>query len=202
MFDITIKNILANIWPMLVIITVILSSFRISYIMKNREKFILYREILKLGFVIYIMSLFYVVTFQDVSWSTSNFIPFKEMLRYRIFSDKFFKNVVGNLIMFMPYGFFTSYFLKLDKKKTILYLSLLVSCTIECTQLIIGRVFDVDDIMLNVLGGLFGFYLYRFIYLIRDHLPKYLKNNFFYNIIVIVILSLIFYYIYTILGAN
>ena len=84
MFDITIKNILANIWPMLVIITVILSSIRIVYLVKNHENFILYREILKLGFVIYIMSLFYVVTFQDVSWSTSNFIPFKEMFRYSI----------------------------------------------------------------------------------------------------------------------
>ena len=68
MFDITIKNILANIWPMLVIITVILSSLRVVYIIRNKETFVLYREILKLGFVIYIMSLFYVVTFQDVSW--------------------------------------------------------------------------------------------------------------------------------------
>ena len=104
--------------------------------------------------------------------------------------------------MFMPYGFFTSYFLKLDKKRIIFYLSLLVSCTIEFTQLLIGRVFDVDDIMLNVLGGLFGFYLYRFIYFLRDRLPQCLKNNIFYNIIVIAILSFIFYYIYTILGAN
>ena len=78
MFDITIKNILANIWPMLVIITVILSSLRVVYIIRNKETFVLYREILKLGFVIYIMSLFYVVTFQDVSWSSSNFIPFSD----------------------------------------------------------------------------------------------------------------------------
>ena len=163
---------------------------------------IVYREILKLGFVIYIMSLFYVVTFQDVSWSSSNFIPFKEMLRYRIFSNLFFKNVVGNMIMFLPYGFFTSYFLKLDRKKAIIYLSLLVSCTIEFTQLLIGRVFDVDDIILNVLGGLFGYFIYRFVYFVRDHLPKVLKNNIFYNIIVVIILSCIFYYIYTILGAN
>ena len=148
------------------------------------------------------MSLFYVVTFQDVSWSSSNFIPFKEMLRYRIFSNLFFKNVVGNMIMFLPYGFFTSYFLKLDRKKTIIYLSLLVSCTIEFTQLLIGRVFDVDDIILNVLGGLFGYFIYRFVYFVRDHLPKVLKNNIFYNIIVVIILSCIFYYIYTILGAN
>lgn len=202
MFDLTIKNILSNIWPMIVIITVILSSLRLAYIIKNKQPFVLYREILKLGFVIYIISLFYVVTFQDVSWSTSNFIPFKEMLRYRLFSDLFFKNVMGNLIMFMPYGFFVSYFLKLEHKKTIVYLSLLTSCTIEFTQLIIGRVFDVDDILLNVIGGVLGYFLFRMVYIVRDHLPERLKNNIFYNIIVIIILSFIFYYIYTILGAN
>ena len=49
MFDITIKNILANIWPMLVIITVILSSLRVVYIIRNKETFVLYREILKLA---------------------------------------------------------------------------------------------------------------------------------------------------------
>lgn len=202
MFDITIKNILANIWPMILIISIILISLRISYFIKNKEKMILYREILKLGFVIYIMCLFYVVTFQDVSWSTSNFIPFKEMFRYEIFSGMFFKNVLGNMVMFLPYGFFVSYFLKLDKKEIILLLSLLVSCTIETTQLLIGRVFDIDDIMLNTLGGLGGYYIYRLINLIKNRLPNILKNNIFYNIIVIFILGGIFYYIYIILGVN
>ena len=202
MFDITIKNILANIWPMILIISIILISLRISYFIKNKEKMILYREILKLGFVIYIMCLFYVVTFQDVSWSTSNFIPFKEMFRYEIFSGMFFKNVLGNMVMFLPYGFFVSYLLKLDKKEIILLLSLLVSCTIETTQLLIGRVFDIDDIMLNTLGGLGGYYIYRLINLIKNRLPNILKNNIFYNIIVIFILGGIFYYIYIILGVN
>lgn len=200
MFNITIKNILFNIWPMIVIMTVILSSVRITSIIKNKEKFILYDELLKLGFLIYIISLFYVVTFQDVSWSTSNFIPFKEMFRYRIFSTMFFKNVIGNMIMFMPYGFFISYILKLDKKKIVFILSILVSLTIETTQLVIGRVFDVDDIILNVLGGLIGYFIYRLITKIQSHLPSFLKNNCFYNIIVSGLVILILVYIYRIVG--
>lgn len=200
MFNITIKNILFNIWPMIVIMTVILSSVRITSIIKNKEKFILYDELLKLGFLIYIISLFYVVTFQDVSWSTSNFIPFKEMFRYRLFSSMFFKNVIGNMIMFMPYGFFISYILKLDKKKIVFILSILVSLTIETTQLVIGRVFDVDDIILNVLGGLIGYFIYRLITKIQSHLPSFLKNNCFYNIIVSGLVILILVYIYRIVG--
>lgn len=200
MFNITIKNILFNIWPMIVIMTVILSSVRITSIIKNKEKFILYDELLKLGFLIYIISLFYVVTFQDVSWSTSNFIPFKEVFRYQLFSERFFRNVIGNLIMFMPYGFFISYFLKLDKKRTIFFLSLLVSFTIELTQLVIGRVFDVDDMMLNVCGGMLGYLIYRLIQKFKNKLPSVLKNDIFYNIVTTIILIIIFIYIVSILG--
>ncbi len=200
MFDITVKNILANIWPMILIITIILSSLRISYIVKYKEKIKFYEEILKLCFVIYIISLFYVVTFQDVSWSTSNFTPFKEIFRYQLFSRSFIKNVIGNLIMFMPYGFFISYFLKLDKKKYAFIMSLLVSMTIEITQLIIGRVFDVDDILLNVCGGLLGYFIYRIIDNIKDKLPKFLKNTIFYNIIVVILMLLIMFYIFNVLG--
>ena len=200
MFDITIKNILANIWPIVLIITVILSTLRISFIIKNNEKFCFYKEIFGLGFVIYIIGLFYVVTFQDVSWSTSNFILFKEILRYEIFSSMFFKNVIGNMIMFIPYGLFVSYFLRIDKKTIIILLSLITSCTIEITQLIIGRVFDVDDILLNVIGGLVGYLLYKLIEKIRNKLPKILKNDIFYNIFVIIIVGLICSYIFYILG--
>lgn len=200
MFDMTLKNILANIWPMILIITVILSSIRVVYVIKNKEKMVLYKEVISLGFVIYIISLFYVVTFQDVSWSTSNLIPFKEIFRYQLFSPSFFKNVIGNLIMFMPYGFFVSYFLKFDKKRHIIILSLLVSFTIEVTQLIIGRVFDVDDILLNVVGGVIGYLFYRFVHDIKDSLPNLLKNDIFYNIIVTIFVVGVMFYIFSILG--
>ena len=200
MFDITLKNILANIWPMVLIITIILSSLRIAYLIKYKEKFVYYEEMLKLGFMVYIISLFYVVTFQDVSWSTSNFMPFKEIFRYQLFSPSFIKNVVGNMIMFMPYGFFISYFLKLDKKRYVIFLSLLTSATIEITQLIIGRVFDVDDILLNIVGGLLGYLVYRLLHNFKEKLPNFLKNNIFYNLLVTILLILIMFYIFNILG--
>ncbi len=200
MWETTLRNIIYNIWPMILIVTVILVSARIVYFVKNKQKVIIYEELLKYSFIIYVLSLFYVVTFQDVSWSTSNFIPFKEMFRYPIFSRLFFKNVVGNMIMFLPYGFFISYFLKLDKIKTITILSTIVSLSIEFTQLLIGRVFDVDDIMLNIIGGILGYTVYRIFHNVKDKLPSILKNNHFYNIIIMIFISGILIYLSKIMG--
>ena len=200
MIGITMKNIIDNIWPMVLIMTIILSTLIKSYIIKNKLKFCFYEEMFKLAFMIYVIGLFYLVTFQDVSWSTSNFIPFKEIFRYNIFSAMFFKNVIGNMIIFIPYGFFISYFLKLDKSKQVIFLSLITSITIEITQLIIGRVFDVDDILLNVLGGIVGYLLYKLLRKFKDRLPWICKTEMFYNIVVFIVSMAIGYYVYYVLG--
>lgn len=173
-------------WPMVIISCIIIISLRISYLIKNKERFVLYKELLMLGFIIYSMCLFQIVTFQDeVSWSTNNFIPFREILRYNIGSRLFIKNVLGNMLLFLPFGFFTSYLL--DNKKSLLtvVLTLIASLSIEVVQLMIGRVFDVDDIILNVLGGTFGFYLYNILDRLGKKSPKLLGNEYFLDVLAI-----------------
>ena len=70
----------------------------------------------------------------------------------------------------------------------------MASISIEVTQLVIGRVFDVDDILLNVFGGMIGFVLYRFIYKIAYLLPKFFRSRIFlfFFTTVILILGLVF----------
>jgi len=195
MFRNTILKILQDSWPMVFICCVIIISMRVTYLVKNRQKPIFYKEILYLGFIIYIMTLFYVVTFQDVSWSTSNFIPFKEMFRYDFGTRLFFKNVLGNMILFIPYGFFISYFLKLKKPLTMFGLTLLTSVTIECTQMAIGRVFDIDDILLNIVGGMVGFAIYYLLEKGKDKLPIILKKPWLYNIIIVMVIVVMICYL-------
>ena len=178
-------EIFGQVWPTILISSVIAISMRLVYLIKNKKKIVFYKELLALIFIIYVLCLFYVVTFQDVGWSSSNFIPFKEMFRYHFGSRLFIKNVLGNIIMFAPYGFFVSYYLNLKKPLSAFLLVLLVSVSIETTQLLIGRVFDIDDIILNIIGGMLGFYVYKFINVINDHLPPVLKNPIVYNIIIV-----------------
>lgn len=194
MFNETFIQIFNNVWPMCLITLTIVVSLRVTYLLMYKPDFSLYRELLTLLFIIYIMCLFYVVTFQDVSWSTSNFIPFKEIFRYDIGSRAFFKNIAGNLIMFIPFGFFASYYLKPKKVGPIFLLSALLSTVIESTQLLIGRVFDIDDIILNVVGGLLGYLIYSNLHWIEEHLPKALKKEWIYNIIMIIIIVVIVVY--------
>lgn len=159
-------------WPIVIITVLSIVSLRITYLIRTKTKFILYEELLSLIFIIYMLLLFRIVTYQDVISYGNNFIPFKELTRYTIGSNLFYKNIVGNILLFMPYGFFVSYYLKLDKKRLALFLVLIISLSIECVQLVIGRCFDVDDILLNLIGGMFGYLVYRFLDLITDKMSR------------------------------
>ncbi len=191
-------NIIGYTWPTIAIVLVILLTFRIADILLNKKPFILYQEAIHFGVVIYLLCLFYVVTFEDVSWSSSNFTLFGEITRYSLGSRLFFKNVVSNALMFLPYGFFLSYYLKTRKGYVILLLSFITSCAIEITQFIIGRVFDVDDILLNVIGAFLGFLLYYLVEVLRDKIPAIFKKTWFLNMVTILILGFLFLYLFNI----
>jgi len=200
MFKSTILKIFEATWPPIIISMVIIVSMRIIYLIKFKKEIILYKELLDLLFIIYVLCLFYVVTFEDVSFGISNLTPFTEIFRYDIGSKLFIKNVFGNILLFIPYGFFASYYLKLEKIYPVLGLSFLISITIETTQLFIGRVFDIDDIILNLIGGLIGFSLYHIIIKIESYLPLLLKKPIIYNIIMICLLVLVVTYLSGIIG--
>lgn len=195
MFKNSIVSIFEEVWPMLLICSIIAVQLRTVYLYKNKKPLILYKELLYLISIIYIMCLFYVVTFQDVSWSTSNFTLFKEMFRYEFGTKLFFHNVIGNMLMFIPFGFLISYFLKLEKPYSIIILSFITSVTIEVTQLLIGRVFDIDDIILNVIGGFIGFLLFYILGKIEKHLPNWLKKGWIYSIIMVILIVMAIIYL-------
>ena len=83
---------------------------------------------------------------------------------------------IYNLLLTMPFGIYLRYYFKTNLKKTIFY-TFLLSLFFELTQLT-GlyfiyprgyRLFDIDDLMLNTLGGFLGYLLAP---AIIKHLPK------------------------------
>lgn len=200
-FDQTIREVMSLTWPMIVISILILSSLRIVDIINNKKKFIFYKEVLTLIFAIYVLCLFQVVTFEDTSsFSSNNLIPFKEILRYNFGSRLFVKNVIGNLVIFIPYGIFSSLYSKLDKFWQAFSLILFASVTIEVTQSLIGRVFDIDDIFLNVIGGMCGYYIYMIYNKISSKLPNFFHSVVWKNCMVSILLFGLLYYIWRLVG--
>ncbi len=196
----TIKNMITgvfpDVWPITIIITVIVCSLRIAYLVKNHQKFCFYKELSMLLFILYVMCLFEIVTLQESNYGLSNWVPFKEIFRYEIGSRLFIRNIIGNILLFLPYGYFASDYLKSKKFWEVGLLTMLVSLTIEIVQLNIGRTFDIDDVILNTSGGILGYFLYQLTEKIKIKLPKVFKTDGFINFIIILLLILVIIYLF------
>lgn len=82
-------------------------------------------------------------------------------------------NLIGNIVMFLPFGFFAALLWRGFGWKRALALGLGITCGIECWQLFVGRYFDIDDIILNTLGVLCGYLLWK---LLAKLAPGFMKR--------------------------
>ena len=71
-------------------------------------------------------------------------------------------NLLGNVAAFVPFGFILPMLKRSNRKwYVVVLISLLFSLCIEAVQLVTRRgSFDVDDLMLNTLGGFLGYLLF------------------------------------------
>lgn len=132
-----------------------------------------------LVFILYLMALCYFLFFAEMFGRTGdgreyryNLVLFKEIERF--WTNRHilgfwpvFCNIAGNVIAFMPYGFYLPILFRRIRGKSrgifpgifpVLLLSLLFSLMVETLQLVfkVGS-FDVDDLFLNTLGGAAGY---------------------------------------------
>jgi len=97
----------------------------------------------------------------------ANTVPFrtiKLMQSDRLSEEYRTGNIFGNIIGFIPLGIlFPLLFMSLRRLWRTALMVLLVSLGFELTQLVTGiGIFDVDDLILNVTGGIIGYLLIIF----------------------------------------
>ena len=128
------------------------------------------------AFVLYLIILAYFLFFSERYGRGSdhtyhyNLTPFREIRRYFQYRhilgwEYFVVNIYGNVLAFMPFGFFLPVVSKANRGffNVALY-SFEFSLGVELVQLAfqVGS-FDVDDLIMNTAGGILG-YLFYFIF--------------------------------------
>lgn len=107
---------------------------------------------------------------------TVNLVPFKDtadMFQIALAKEDFFfirwalLNVVGNGVLLMPLGFLLPILNpRYESFKKILAAGFIVTCSIEFLQFagtylnVFVRTVDIDDILLNTLGSVLGYFIY------------------------------------------
>jgi len=166
-----------------VIIVIIICCFLSIILRKKGYVFPLFHKIGAGAFMLYCVTVFWVtIPFDSLYLSMVsgisplrggvNIIPFHgifEILQEGIIAV-IVLNILGNIIMFLPLGFFLPLlWKKFDSSKTMLIFGILLSSAIETTQSFSYRGADIDDVLLNTAGALGGYCLYRLINKLFPH---------------------------------
>lgn len=134
----------------------------------------------KILFVLYIIFIIYFLIFSDWYGRTGemqeyhyNLVLFKEIKRFWNYRDQvglfaMFTNLFGNVIIFMPFGFFMPMASRYRSCFSAVFYSFGLSLCVETFQLLtkVGS-FDVDDLLLNTIGGLAGYVIFAVCAVIR-----------------------------------
>ncbi|WP_257832771.1 VanZ family protein [Salipaludibacillus agaradhaerens] len=132
--------------------------------------------------LIYMAGLFYVTLF---AWNYGssfgpvgpggrnyNLDPFLSIYRISMYSENWldpFRILIGNVLLFVPFGYLFPFLIdsirKINSNISILltvFFSMLLSIFIEVSQFLFTyRVANVDDVILNTLGGFIGVFVYK-----------------------------------------
>ena len=136
--------------------------------MNNKKKKRL-RILGKILFSLYIVFIIYFLIFSEWYGRTGtsseyryNLVLFKEIKRFWLYKEQLgyqamITNIFGNVLIFVPFGFFGSMARRRRGLFRVTIQSFLLSLGVEIFQLFtrVGS-FDVDDLFLNTLGGMLG----------------------------------------------
>ena len=154
---------------------------------KKYGSILLFKSILLYSFVLYLVVIYFLVILplppiEEVKQYTHTFVQLKPFYTFShiqahttfqisdfstygvLLKNSYFFQFLYNIFITIPFGIYLRYYFKCNFKKTFLY-SFLLSLFFELTQLsgLYGiyprpyRIFDVDDLMTNTLGGIIGF---------------------------------------------
>lgn len=147
-----------------------------------------YKALVLYSFVLYLICAYFLVVFplpdfdyvKTLTTPRMQLIPFRFVIDFMKHSGLVLTNIhtylnaiksfefiqpFFNVILTIPFGFFLRYYFKCDLKKTTIY-SFIFSLFFELTQLSglyfiyprSYRLFDIDDLFLNTIGGIIGFF--------------------------------------------
>ncbi|MBO4360495.1 MAG: VanZ family protein [Eubacteriaceae bacterium] len=148
----------------------------IIYLFIKRPEHFRWRDFLSCVWWVYVITLLLMVFQSDqpigelpvsfreriASGDSINLIPFRTIINFIRYGgyDDTMVNILGNILIFIPFGIGVVYLSNrgVSVKRNLIF-CLLFPLFIETVQLFVGRNVDVDDVILNFIGGAIGVYI-------------------------------------------
>lgn len=175
---------------------IIFRCYKILKIHKNKEKFSFFKEFTTNIFALYIYLLINITLlplYINGPGATTamaerihiNIIPFNDYITGSYTNVNLIKsNLIGNIILLIPFIFYLCLMKEnIRNIKSVVITSFLISLFIESFQFITNllglsgwRAVDIDDLILNTLGGIIAYLIFKIIY--RGRLKRFIDKTY------------------------
>jgi glycopeptide antibiotics resistance protein len=122
---------------------------------------------------VYVSGLVYIFFFARRRWvpfskRSIHIIPFRDKMQYlqtysthtRPENIEFYKDLIGNILLFVPFPFLLCYVLAIKSFRKLLLITVTTSFAVEMIQFVFNiGVADIDDLLLNTTGAAIGLLL-------------------------------------------
>lgn len=173
--------------PITCLVGIVYVIFRYTKIKKQRTHPLWGREIFRALFVCYLTGLFNLVLVPRNHWIAIWFYLFNGYSGVEIgtlftFDFNFvptllkwfrLEMLVGNLLMYVPMGFFLPFVSDKANNRSIVKLAIVIPIVIESIQPIVGRSFDVDDLICDFIGIIAGYCIAMVIMRLKNKANKH-----------------------------
>lgn len=140
------------------------------------------KTVINVSFLIYLLALIYILflrfrvdrmqglDFSTYVMSSTNLVPFRTINTYiQAMIDGSMnmyipiENLAGNLLLFLPMGVFLPYYIaRINKISQFISSMIVLLFVVEAMQFITRRgSFDIDDFILNMIGALIGYGIWK-----------------------------------------
>jgi glycopeptide antibiotics resistance protein len=166
--------------PITIFVGIVYCVIRLILIKKKDKPILWGKEFVRLIFVCYVTGLFNLLVMPANFWlfvmdgiafgwwseipsifsiGEFNFIPsIIQWMQGNLSIGSWVKHMlIGNIAMFMPLGFLLPFVTEKISKKNIWKIAIFVPLAAELLQLVLGRSFDIDDLICNFVGIVIGF---------------------------------------------
>lgn len=152
-----------------IIFIIILNILALPFLLHFKKKGIsITRQMSYLGLIYSI----FLIVFATILFVPITLHPSKHILNIKPFNWLKEKNFIElatteklpNIMLFIPFGFFLPLTFQNKRKlsKTV-FISLIITFSVEFIQYFIGRSSDIDDIIMNLLGAIIGYIIFKVI---------------------------------------
>lgn len=143
-------------------------------------------------FLLYIICIIFIIFgYRNLYQNSFNLNPiYGFTILFQEFSYNIWKEFIVNVLLYIPIGIYLGFILKESGYTyNIIIFSLIISLCIEILQLITHKgVFDINDILYNILGSVLGFIFYKILINIKN---KELNKKYFLTILIILLIILL-----------